>query len=199
MSERISLAAEHINQGKVIAFPTETVYGLAADAINEEAINRIYQIKGRDSSTPMQVMVKDYQNAQQIGVFNENAEKLANKFWPGALTIIVERKDNGLVSPIVSRGRSTIGIRIPDHEIALDLLKEFSKALATTSANISGEDSLLNAKDISKTFGEKIDFIIDGGVSDIGIASTVVDCTTSEVKILREGAISEDQVLEAIS
>lgn len=196
----IEESAEIIKNGGVVAFPTETVYGLAASAFDKNAVARIYEIKGRPKNNPMQIMVPSLEDAMQIGEFNASAKILAEKFWPGALTIVVKKKPESKIVEEVSAGnQGTIGIRIPNHELAMKLLLAAGTPLATTSANLSGENATTNSDEVEKIFSGKVDMIIKGAPSKIGVASTVVDMSGAEIKILREGSISAKDILAAIS
>jgi len=190
----IKEAAKYINEGGVICIPTETVYGLACDASDERAINHIYELKGRDEGKPMQIMVDSLEKAQEIGIFSEKATKVGQKHWPGPLTIVVKRRDNAPISPILSAGLDTVGIRVPDSEIMMNLLKETGKILATTSANISGEPAATSYDEVIHQFGDKLSCVIDGGKSEIGIPSMVVDFVGENIKILREGSIKKEDL-----
>lgn len=187
----ISRAVECLNNGDIIAFPTETVYGIAADAANKQAIEKIYCIKKRSGKLPLQIMVASFEEAKKIGIFNKNAEFLAQKYWPGPLTIVVERLAPCPLAKNINENNATIGIRIPDHTIALKLLQQYGKPIAVSSANISGMANITTATEVADCFGDSLAVIIDGGISsEAGLPSTVVDCTKNELRILREGAIT---------
>ncbi|HAW50570.1 TPA: threonylcarbamoyl-AMP synthase [bacterium] len=181
----ISLACQYLKDGKVIAFPTETVYGIGVDGCSKKAYFRIYEIKKREKEKRIPFLIGDISYlpiiAKDIG---ERAYKLAEKFWPGPLTIILYSKDE------FKWVGEKIGVRIPNHPITLSLLNEFKGPIATTSANISGERDATTIEDILPISG--IELIIDGGKTQIGIPSTIVDVTLTPPKILREGAIYEE-------
>ncbi len=189
MADTVIKAVETLKNGGVILLPTETVYGIAADARNKSAIEKIYEIKGRDLTKPLQVMVATLEEAEKIAVFNDEARALAKKFWPGALTIILKLKQGSLPNNF-NKLNDTIGIRIPNHEIALEILREFNAPLAASSANISGDTDNVSFAEAKGSLGEGPDFFVDGGGSVIGISSTVVDMTDGKnPKILRQGSV----------
>ena len=191
-------AAHLLKSGQVIVFPTETVYGLGADAANPSAIDKIFQIKGRQKNQPLQILVENISSAQKLAIFNQRAKLLAEHFWPGPLTLVLPRTANCPVPRSVSLGGDTIGIRIPAHDTALKLLRLFGKPLASTSANFSGKESSVNASEAANSIGNLVPFIIDGGRCSLGVASTVVSLVDDEMRILRAGAISENELLDAI-
>lgn len=183
-----------LNDGGIICFPTETVYALAADAANHEAVNRIYEIKGRENCKPLSVLVGDIYQARTIVQFNDNAEKLVSRFFPGPLTIILKSSKACNLSSYVNRDIGTLGIRMPDHILSLKLLKAFGRPLIGTSANISKEKPATNAQELLKTIGDKVDIIIDQGEVKLGISSTIVNLSEDQPKILRVGTITEEMV-----
>jgi L-threonylcarbamoyladenylate synthase len=187
----ISLSLETLRQGNLVAFPTDTVYGLAVDPFNVSAIIKLYETKGRDNNKAIAILVGSLDQIDLIADhFTENAKKLTRRFWPGGLTVIVpKRKD----IPDLLSANQTIGIRMPDHPFALELLKQFGP-LATTSANLSGGPNPLNAKDVLIQLNDRVPLIIDGGQCPGGIPSTVVDCTIEELHILRAGAVTEEEL-----
>lgn len=191
----IETALETLKKGDVIAFPTDTVYGLGADAFNENAIQKLFVIKGREISKAIAILVSSYKQMMLLtDTINQQAEILTTHFWPGGLTIIVKKKDG--LPPSLSQ-TSTIGIRMPDHPVALQLLEKYGP-LATTSANLSGEKNTQNASEVVSQLNGRIPLILDGGPCQGGIPSTVVDCTTSPVQIIRCGAISKYAIFEAL-
>jgi L-threonylcarbamoyladenylate synthase len=185
-----------IDSGGVVCFPTETVYALAADASNSKAVDRIYDIKGRNSSKPLSVLVGDIYQAKRIVHFNERAQKLALRFFPGPLTMVLNTKPHHNLAPNINREIGTVGIRMPSHALSLKILKASGKAIVGTSANLSG-GSVVNAanpKNVIKAIGDKIDIMVDQGETELGIDSTIVDLSTDETKLLRVGAISEEEI-----
>jgi L-threonylcarbamoyladenylate synthase len=194
--EALPLSLEILNQGNLVAFPTDTVYGLAADPFNISAIIKLFESKGREYNKAIAILVGSLEQVELIAErFTENAKKLTRNFWPGGLTVIVpKRKD----IPDLLSSNQTIGIRMPDHPVALELLRKFGP-LATTSANLSGGPNPLNAKDVLAQLNNRIPLILDGGSCPGGIPSTIVDCTIDELHILRNGAITEAALRAVLS
>jgi len=200
----LKIAVENIIEGKVIAFPTDSVYGIGGDPLNLEVINKIYEIKFRDRSKGLLLLISDYDEAAKIAEFNETARKLATKYWPGQLTLILKRKENCFIPPEVTAFQNTIGLRVPDNEIILNILK-FLKSeghfggIIGTSANYSGEAPSITGEEVAKKILSPIDLIIDGGASRSKLPTTIVDCTSDEIKFLRIGDISDEEILEFLS
>lgn len=181
-------AAALLAEGRVIALPTETVYGLAADAGNAAAVAALYALKGREETKPCQVLAASAELALSLGEFSTVALALARRFWPGALTLIVRRKEGAPLAAAVSPGVDTVGLRVPDHSVTQALLKLFGAPLAASSANPAGKPPARTAAEVAAYYPEL--YILDGGMAEHGVASTVADCTGTEIKIVREGAIS---------
>jgi len=191
----IPTASDMIRAGGLVAFPTDTVYGLAADLRNEKAINNLFTAKGREMNKAIAVLVGSVEQLEEITPgLSEPAKILAARFWPGALTLVVSRRHE---LPDVLSVLPTIGVRMPDHAFAIRFLTQVGP-LAVTSANISGADNPLSAMDVLEQLGGKVDLILDGGRCPGGIPSTVVDCTVPDVKILRQGAIPSEEILRAV-
>ena len=189
--EAISLAAEIINDGGVIAFPTDTVYGIGASAFNEKAIERLYHIKERSKEKAIPVLISDPGELALISPAKGlRLEQVIDQFWPGALTIILPLSPD---LPANLSSTKTIGIRVPNHSLTRDLLR-VSGPLAATSANLSGEESALTAEDVSRNLEGKIDLILDGGRTPGGVASSVLDLSGAEAMILREGPITMEDL-----
>jgi L-threonylcarbamoyladenylate synthase len=195
-AEALALSLDILKQGNLIAFPTDTVYGLAADPFNISAIIKLFESKGREYNKAIAILVGTIEQVDLVAErFTDNAKKLTSKFWPGGLTVIVpKRKD----IPDLLSSNQTIGIRMPDHPVALELLQQFGP-LATTSANISGGPNPLNAADVFTQLNTRIPLILDGGNCPGGIPSTVVDCTIDELHILRNGAVPEEALRATLS
>lgn len=191
-SDDLSLAKQMIKEGKVLAFPTDTVFGLGVHYNDLDALNRLKASKKRDANKPIPMMVKNYEQLTTVCKVNKRISKIAEKLMPGALTIIVERKES--VASFNSDGKSTIAIRMPDSKLVQELLEE---PMLVTSANISGEPSLKNSDDVLKSLDGRIDGIILGEANS-EIASTIVDLTGDEIKILREGKIKETEILACL-
>jgi L-threonylcarbamoyladenylate synthase len=180
-----------INNG-VISIPTDTVYGIACLAFNSDAITRIFSIKGRESTKALPILIGSIEQLEQIAQpINKNAEKLIEAFWPGALTLVVLRKQTlpENLSPF-----PTVGVRMPKHPWLIKLINKVGP-LAATSANVSGHPEALNALEVAEELNGKIDLIIDGGQSSSILPSTVVDCSGPEIKILREGLIKSEMIV----
>ena len=182
--ENIQAAAKVLQGGGLVAFPTETVYGLAANALDQKAVSRIFEAKGRPVGKPLIIFVADLETAKKIAKFNPLAVKLAENFWPGALTLVLDKAEDCRFPQNVTAGFKTIGIRVPKNPTALALTKALPFPLAVTSVNLSGQPSPVNAAAIAIP----VDMIIDGGPSEIGVESTVVDATGDTPVFLREGA-----------
>ena len=194
----IEYAAKLINSGKLVAVPTETVYGLSASGFCESAVEEIYNVKGRPETKPISLLVSDMGSVENFCIdIPQEAYILADKFWPGPLTMILFKKD--IIPNIVTAGGKTVGVRCPDHPLTLELLKKCEKPLATPSANISGMPSPKSADDVLSYFNGKIPCVIDGGVCSVGIESTIVDMTVTPPKILRQGGLSRADIENALS
>ena len=187
--ESIAEAAELIRAGDPVAVPTETVYGLAADATNPEAVARIYEAKGRPSFNPLIVHVPHFASAQRIGEFNAASTELAERYWPGPLTLVVPLKPEAAIASIVSGGLPTIGIRVPAHPAMQALLHAVGRPLAAPSANASGSISPTRAEHVLNSLGGRIPLIIDGGPTERGLESTIVAATGGQLRLLRLGPI----------
>ncbi|OPZ77859.1 MAG: Threonylcarbamoyl-AMP synthase [Alphaproteobacteria bacterium ADurb.Bin438] len=194
LEDDILKGAELIKQGKLVTFPTETVYGLGADAKNDRAVVNIYTAKGRPTFNPLIIHVTDLEEAQKYGEFNEKALKLAEKFWPGPMTLVVKRIPNCKISYMVTSGLDTIAIRIPSHEIARKFLKACGTPVAAPSANASGRVSSTKAEHVRESLGEKAGFIIEGDKSQVGLESTIIYCAKDVPMILRPGIITLEDI-----
>jgi len=195
--ETIELAASIIRNGGLVAFPTETVYGLGADAMNENAVRKIFEAKGRPSDNPCIVHVDGREMLDRVaGAVPAKAERLIQKFWPGPLTLVLERRPE--VAPSVSAGLSTVAVRMPGSGIALEMIRAARTPVAAPSANASGRPSPTTAAHVLEDLGGRIDLILDGGTTNIGIESTVLDVTTDPPMILRPGWITQEKLSEMI-
>ncbi len=195
---QIEEAARKLKAGELIAFPTETVYGLGANALMGSSVAAIYQAKGRPSDNPLIVHIGDKE--QVHGLVKEIpavAEKLMDQFWPGPLTLIFEKKE-GVFPDVVTAGLSSVAIRMPDHPVALDLLKKAGCPTAAPSANLSGKPSPTTAEHVREDLDEKIAGIVDGGPTGVGLESTVLDVTGEIPQILRPGGITREQLEEVV-
>jgi L-threonylcarbamoyladenylate synthase len=189
-------AAELLRAGEVVALPTETVYGLAANALDEKAVAKIFQIKGRPSHNPIIVHVADNAMAKNcVKNFPAAAEKLSKSFWPGPLTLVLPREKN--IPDAVTAGGETVGVRWPRHPFMQAVIRECGFPLAAPSANLSNQISPTNAEHVRAQLGGKIPLIVDGGQSQVGIESTVLDLTVTPAQILRPGMIHAESLAAA--
>jgi L-threonylcarbamoyladenylate synthase len=201
-ADAMARAAEQLKAGSLVAFPTETVYGLGADATNADAVARIYKAKGRPADHPLIVHLGDMQDiAEWADEIPDYAIALARNFWPGPMTLILKR--SALAKDFITGGQETVGLRVPDHVIALALLNEFKKiggkGIAAPSANRFGHVSPTTSAAVTAELSEYLeesDLILDGGPSVVGVESTIIDCTGELPKILRPGAITEEMISE---
>ena len=201
--DALANAAQSLREGSLVAFPTETVYGLGADATNAQAVARIYEVKGRPSDHPLIVHIADLKYLEQwISDIPEYAISLARDFWPGPMTLILLRSE--LAKDFVTGGQDTVGIRIPDNPLALGLLEAFHKlggtGIAAPSANRFGQVSPTTAEAVQEELGGYLsdkDLVIDGGQSEVGLESTIIDCTGKMPRILRPGAITIEMIEKA--
>lgn len=193
----IEEAAEIIKSGGLVAFPTETVYGLGADGFNEEACRRIYEVKGRPPHKPLSLMVADRKMIDGIAEVTPLAQRLIEEYLPGALTLILPKR--AAVPDFVTAGSQTVGIRMPDNEVALALIRAAQCPIAAPSANFSNEPPPTTAQDVLKSFEGRIPLILDGGACQIGVSSTILDLTSEEPRILRDGAISVESLNRIVS
>ena len=190
-------AVEYLRAGELVAFPTETVYGLGADARRDDAVRAIYAAKGRPSGNPLIVHVADLAAAKACAAHWPNlADRLAKQFWPGPLTLIVPRGEG--LSPLVSAGRHTVALRCPKHPVAEALLCVFNGPIAAPSANRSGFTSPTTAQHVMAELSGRVPLILDGGACDIGLESTVLDISGDVPTVLRPGAITLEQLRAAI-
>lgn len=190
-----STAAKLLADGGLVAFPTETVYGLGADARNGEAVARIYAAKGRPSFNPLIVHVPSLEAAQEYVVIDDTAKRLAAAFWPGALSLVLPLKPDSGVSELVTAGLPTLAIRVPDHPVAQELLNEFNGPVAAPSANPSGRVSPTTADHVLAGLDGKIDGVLDAGPCPVGLESTIVSCADRPA-LLRAGGVPVE-VIEA--
>lgn len=192
----IAKAVHILTGGGVIAYPTETFYGLGADAYNAKAIERIFLIKGREGKNPLSVIIGDLDNlGDLVHEIPEDSRFLMEKFWPGALTIVFTASQN--VPSCLTAGTGKIGIRISSHPIATALAKTFRHPITATSANPSGAGECISADEVIACLGDKIDAVIDGGLTLGGAGSTIIDITAHTAVLLREGAIPSSLIFDA--
>ena len=191
--EELKIPAKIIKEGGIVIFPTETVYGIGTNGLNKEAIKKLYEVKQRPLNKPISLLVSNIEMVNQVAKNISKLEyKIMQNFFPGPLTIILEKKD--IVPDILTANTNTVGIRMPSGEIARKLIEYAGIPIATPSANISGKPSGTNIKDIQKDFEGKVDYFIDNGESKLGIPSTIVRVINNEVHILRDGSISKEEI-----
>lgn len=194
----LSQAAAKLRAGELVAFPTETVYGLGADATNADAVAGIYAAKQRPSFNPLISHFPDRDAAAKHAVFDARADKLAGAFWPGALTLVLPRQKDSNVCELVTAGLPSIAVRVPAHPMARELLRAVGRPIAAPSANRSGRISPTTAGHVAHSLGDAISMILDGGPCGVGLESTVIDLTTDRVVMLRPGGITMEQVAEVL-
>ena len=194
-SDAIPRALEILKVGGLVAFPTDTVYGVGALAFDGKAVESIYAAKDRPIEKAIPVLIGDLEDLEKVGIhIPASAQKLASRFWPGPLTILVPKRADLPESVSVT---STVGVRVPDHGVARAMLRT-AGPMAVTSANISGKQSPVTAEEVYEQLNGRVDLIIDGGKTPGGVPSTLVDCTAAELKVLREGPVSLEELLTAL-
>lgn len=185
----ISFAAKKLKEGALVAFPTETVYGLGANILKEKAVARLYKVKKRSKTKPFTIHISDELLITKLGCeVTKDARRLMDRYWPGPLTII-----------LAGRGKEKIGFRMPDNIVALRLIEESASPIAAPSANLSGRQPPTDAEDVLKDLDGEIDILIDAGPTDMGVESTIVDMSSKKPRILREGAIKKEDLSELIN
>jgi L-threonylcarbamoyladenylate synthase len=190
----IARAAQMLRAGRLVAFPTETVYGLGADARDGKAVAGIFAAKGRPRFNPLIVHVAGLADAERHAEFSQTAMRLAKRFWPGALTLVLPRRTESDLSELVSAGLDTVAMRVPAHPVAAALLKETQLPIAAPSANPSGRISPTTAAHVAEGLGDKVDFILDGGAAPLGLESTVIGFDGERPVLLRPGAIARPEI-----
>jgi L-threonylcarbamoyladenylate synthase len=190
----IAEAASLLRAGRLVAFPTETVYGLGADATNGEAVAAIFEAKGRPAFNPLIVHVADRAAAERIVAFTDSARALADAFWPGPLTLVLPRRADCPVSLLAGAGLDTLAVRVPAHDVALALIRAAKLPIAAPSANRSGEVSPTEAAHVARSLGDAAAMILDGGRCAVGLESTVLDMTGPRPAILRHGGVTAEEI-----
>ena len=190
----LQCGAEFLSTGRLVAFPTETVYGLGCDASNSDAVSRIFSVKKRPSSNPLIVHVHDLPAAMDIGVFSPSSVQLAKRFWPGPLTLLTGRRNGCNLSPAVTATSSMVALRVPSHPLARELLCRFGEPVVAPSANLSGRISPTKATHVLEDLDGQIDAVIDGGDCDHGLESTIIHDTGDGMVILRHGVITPEMI-----
>jgi L-threonylcarbamoyladenylate synthase len=199
-TESLSKAAKLILDGELVAFPTETVYGLGADATNDMAIAKVFEAKGRPSFNPLIIHGHSLSMLQQEVMFDDRALSLADKFWPGPMTLILPRSEHSRISELATAGLKTIAVRIPSHKIALDLIEATGVPIAAPSANLSGTLSPTAPHHVQASLNGKVAIILAGGATQYGLESTVIDLSLpDEIVIVRAGAITTEDIEDCLS
>jgi L-threonylcarbamoyladenylate synthase len=196
--ENVDAAVALLRQGELAAFPTETVYGLGADATNDQAVAQVFAVKRRPEFNPLIVHIGNPDDAGSLAILDDRAELLAATFWPGPLTLVLPRTASCPVSPLASAGLGTIAVRTPDHPVAQMLLSAFGGPLVAPSANASGQLSPTAAKHVERSFGDDVRMILDGGPCRVGLESTVVGCFQNAVWLLRPGGIENEAIEDLV-
>ena len=195
--ENLIFAAELIKRGEIVAFPTETVYGLGANGLNIDACRKIFTAKGRPSDKPLSLHVASLEMVERVAKISSTAEKLFETFCPGALTIILQK--NKIVPDFVTGGKSSVGIRFPANDVAISLIKLSDCPIAAPSANLSGKNPPKSAQEVFDNLSGRVKIILDGGQCQFGISSTIIDLSTDEPKILRHGAIPAEKIFAVLN
>ena len=193
MQEQIRTAVDVLGNGGVAAIPTDTLYGLAACAFDESATLKVYELKGRPDGMALPLLLSDAEDARQCAVeVPEKAWPLMERFWPGALTLVLRK--SAAVPDVVTAGLDTVALRVPDHPVARAIAEGLGAPITGTSANLSGRPGLTSAAAVRAEFGDAIDFVLDGGDAPGGVASTILDLSGDEPRVLREGAVSWEDI-----
>jgi L-threonylcarbamoyladenylate synthase len=195
--EKLDIAADALKAGKIVAFPTETVYGLGANALNPEAVEKIFKAKGRPSDNPLIVHIADKEKVYELTAnIPEKAAILMDKLWPGPLTLVFEK--SSIIPSIITAGLNTVAIRMPEHPVARELIRLATIPVAAPSANVSGKPSTTTAQHVLEDLDGKIEIVIDAGSSRVGLESTVLDVTVDPPMLLRPGGITPKQIEDII-
>jgi len=195
-SDALAHAAEVLRSGGVVAYPTDTLYALAVDPRNASAVERLFELKGRNASVAIPLIAATVEQARTAGEFSPAHLRLARAFWPGPLTIVVPA--NASVAPLLLGGGSTIAVRVPAHAVATALAAELDGCITSTSANRSGQPAATNAPQVDAELGDAVDVMLDGGPSPGGAPSTIVEIVDGRVRLVRAGAVPWDRVLESL-
>ena len=200
IKEGIDQALIFLRAGGVVVFPTDTLYGLGADVFSANAVERIFQIKLRPAGLALPVLVSSWEQALSVtrgapDLARKLAHKLAGRFWPGPLTLVLPKSES--LPPGVIGGMDTVAVRMPNHPVALELIKKLGRPITGTSANRSGEQDLSTIDDVIADLGNDVDYIIKAGPAPVGASSTVVDVTTDTIRLIRQGALPFQDILEA--
>ncbi len=190
----VKIATNYLKNGKLVSIKTETVYGIACNPSDINAIKKLYELKNRPVFNPLIIHVDSISMASNFVVFNEDAKRIAKKFWPGPLTLILPKIKNNLINEFSISGLNTIAVRIPDSKIFLDIIKSFGNPIAAPSANESGYISSTNAQHVIDSFGKKIDLVIDSGKCELGLESTIIDLCIKPYLVRRLGILNVEKI-----
>ena len=190
------LAVKFLLQGKLVSFPTETVYGLGADATSDDAVASIFEAKQRPSFNPLIIHLPSIEEAEKYVEFDMVSRKLAQTFWPGPFTLVLKKKAGSMLSPLVSAGLDTVAVRVPDHPVVKELLQHFKYPIAAPSANISGKLSPTRPEHVAQSLSSEVAMILDGPPCRAGIESTIAQVVGSEIRLLRPGSITKGEIEE---
>ena len=193
--ELVLQAADVVRRGGIVGFPTDTLYGLAVDPRSDDAVRRLFEVKGRDQNTAVALIAADLAQAERAGTFGAPERQLADALWPGPLTIVVAATG---VSPRLLAGRGTVGVRVPAHVTARALATAFGGCITATSANLSGQPPAVTADEVTAAFGDVLDVLLDGGPAPGGSPSTVVEIVDGRLTLHRAGAVAWNRVLESL-
>ncbi len=192
----LNLASKYLLQGKLVSFPTETVYGLGADATNDQAVARIFAAKQRPDFNPLIIHLPSLAEAEKYVEFDMVSRKMAEAFWPGPFTLVLKKKPGSILSPLVSAGLDTVAVRVPEHPVITGLLQLFKYPVAAPSANISGKLSPTRPEHVAETLSAEVAMILDGPPCRNGIESTIAQVVGSEIRLLRPGSITKEKIEE---
>ncbi len=197
IESQIARAIDVLTRGGIVAYPTDTVYGLGADPFNERAVQAVFRAKRRPFHQPVPLLLPDAAAIERLATgLSDVALKLVSSFFPGALTLVVPSRVG--LPAVVTAGTANVAVRVPDHDIPRRLATALGTAIVGTSANLTGRPGPLTAPEVRNQLGDTVDLIVDGGPCPGGVESTVIDCTGSELRVLREGAVSREVIEEAI-
>ena len=185
----VSIALDIIKSNNLLILPTDTIYGIAADANSDIAIRKIYDLKKRSNKKPIAIFLKNIQEIEQNFILNDLEKKIIRKYTPGAITIILKTKKNSKFSKLLNQNDDSLAVRIPEQEFCLKLLVNYNNAIAVSSSNMSGEKEINDVKQLQKKFKDKINLIVEGRISDNQISSTIVKIESGQLKILRQGLV----------
>jgi L-threonylcarbamoyladenylate synthase len=194
--KNIATASRIVRNGGLVVYPTETVYGLGCDPLNVEAVKRVFQVKG-DRKKPLPILASSIEHIEKVAYLSEGPKRIAAKFWPGPLTLVLNKKP--FLPDIVTCNQNSVGVRIPKHNVAIRLIQLSNGLLVGTSANKTGKEPPQTAEEATKQIGKEVDAILDGGPTSFGISSTLVDFTSAKPRLLREGPISFREILAAFA